>query len=132
MSDNPPILGNAVMDGDHVRLAAMFRDAKTIPDAELPSHARRLATEIALHFAREEAMMEAANFPVLHCHRQFHEELLAAARAVAEVADETEPTALRRILVFRLASLVESHVDSVDRVTAQFLESVGFAAFEPA
>jgi hemerythrin-like metal-binding protein len=132
MPDLPPVLGNAVMDHDHARLAELFSRTRVLEDSQLAAHARLLADEIAQHFAREEAMMEAANFPVLHCHRQFHDELLSAAKAVAEVAAETDPTSLRRILVHRLAALVESHVDSVDRVTAQYLESIGFAAYEPA
>ena len=112
-------LGVPLMDADHALIETLFEAALAAPDAALADHFRVLETEVADHFAREEAAIAAAAVPVIECHRIRHRALLAEF-AVAHPAGDVDPPATRAALS-RLAGLILDHVASVDRVTAGFL-----------
>lgn len=116
-------LGNALMDEDHAKLETLLTRIATTADADLAPCLCEIETETRAHFAREEEMMRAADLPILHCHIAQHSMLLgefAAGHAAAEVGDHAK---LRRFLGTTLPQLIAAHIDSVDRVSAQFMAS---------
>lgn len=110
-------LGVSLMDEDHARLEALIARAQSVPDGELELLHADILQGLADHFAREEELMRARAFPGLHCHFAQHKLLLEEARRTGRVGS----TALRRHLAEYVAQLVESHVLTLDTVTAAFL-----------
>lgn len=110
-------LGVALMDNDHARLEALIGAAAQTPEHELPALLSQLQRELAAHFAREEDLMRAQNFPGLHCHTAQHELLLSEARR----AGAATPGSLRQTIGVHIAQLVESHVLTLDTITAAFM-----------
>lgn len=121
MSPSLP-LGVPEMDADHAVLERMFERVPATADAGLAALYAELEAEVISHFAREDVLMEAAAVPVLHCHRTRHRQLLDAFAALRPTV-RTSPDTLRRSFA-ELAEAVEAHVDTVDRVTSQFLVRV--------
>jgi len=113
-------LGVAVMDCDHYALEQMFARTPQIADADLPAHLDAILAEIAAHFAREEAAMEAEGVPILHCHRGQHAALLEEAGRLRDEFARVDAPARRHAIGFRLARLVEDHVASVDAISSRF------------
>ena len=105
------------MDEDHARLEQAIAQAADAPEADLPALHEAIARELAAHFAREEDLMRTHDFPGLHCHLAQHKLLLEEARRpVAGGGD-----ALRRRIAVYIAQLVESHVLTLDSITAAFI-----------
>ena len=69
-------LGAPVMDEDHAVLEKLFARVPTTEDARLSDLFETIASEIRDHFTREEAAMERAAVPILHCHKMQHAALL--------------------------------------------------------
>jgi len=72
------------------------------------------------HFASEEAMMEAADYPALTAHRELHLKLLAELRAIeirAEFEAQFAPTELAAFLRAWLAD----HILAEDKAFTEFL-----------
>lgn len=105
------------MDEDHARLEALIAAAADAPEPDLPALHMQLVAELAAHFAREEALMRAQGFPGLHCHMAQHEVLLQQAR----LAGPNTPGGLRRAIGVHIAQLIESHVLTLDTITAAFI-----------
>ena len=130
MMERPTIvLGVEMMDQDHLRIERMFEAASCAPDMELPALYRRVAEELAAHFAREEDFLREKQFPGLHCHLAQHNVLLA------EMAHGERPKSaggdLRRRMQFILPQMVLSHVSTMDRMAAAFLKGeLGRADFD--
>jgi hemerythrin-like metal-binding protein len=120
MMERPTIiLGVEMMDQDHLRIERLFEAASTAPDKDLPALHREVAEELAAHFAREEAFLREKQFPGLHCHLAQHNVILA------EIPHGEPPRfaggELRRRMQFILPQLVLSHVTTMDRMAAAFL-----------
>jgi len=110
-------LGVQIMDEDHARLEQAIEQAAEAPEAELPALHADLARELAAHFAREEDLMRVHDFPGLHCHMAQHRLIVEEARRpVAGGGAE-----LRRHIGVHIAQLVESHVLTLDSITAAFI-----------
>lgn len=110
-------LGVQTMDEDHARLEQAIARAADAPDAYLPALHGTIARELAAHFAREETLMRAHDFPGLHCHIAQHKLLLEEARRPVGGG----LAALRRRITIHIAQLVESHVLTLDSITAAFI-----------
>lgn len=123
-------LGVPEMDADHAVLERMFERVPATADADLAALYAEIEAEVISHFAREDVLMQAAGVPVLHCHRNQHRLLLDRIAALRPTA-ATEAGALRTTLAM-LAAAVETHVDSVDRVTSRFLIEPLAPAADPA
>lgn len=106
-----------MMDADHARIESAIRQAAVADDADLPALHGEIVSELASHFAREEELMRAHDFPGLHCHFAQHRLLLEQARRTGAMS----PSALRRHIGVYVAQLVESHVLTLDHVTAAFI-----------
>ena len=123
------ILGVEMMDQDHLRIEKMFEAASHAPDEDLPVLYRDTAKELAAHFAREEDFLRERQFPGLNCHLAQHNVLLA------EMAHGEPPKSaggeLRRRMLFVMPQLVLSHVTTMDRMAAAFLNGeLGQADFD--
>ncbi len=121
-------LGVPLMDEDHAKLEDMLDELAGTPDADLPAFQERFYREMEEHFAREEALMQQHDVPVLHCHLAQHKRLLNELSDAMAIARSGNMAALRQHLSRDAASLLMSHVASVDQVTAQFLRG----ALDPA
>ena len=123
--DHP--LGVPLMDEDHARLEAMIARGATAPDHALEELLQAIVLEMSEHFEREEKLMRAQAFPGLHCHFAQHKLLLEEARRPGRV----EPAGLRRHISEYVAQMVQSHVLTLDTVTAAFLKGeIGPASFD--
>ena len=113
------ILGVEMMDQDHLRIEKMFEAASHAPDEDLPVLYRDIAKKLAAHFARQEDFLRERQFPGLNCHLAQHNVLLA------EMAHGEPPKSaggeLRRRMLFVMPQLVLSHVTTMDRMAAAFL-----------
>ena len=119
MTQTPRIPLNApLMDADHARVEALFDRAAGVGEGELVALAGAIRRELAAHFAVEEEMMRAAAAPALECHVAQHAMLLAQADEAVRLAPSGD---LRRRLAQELPALVLSHVASLDRMAARFL-----------
>lgn len=128
MSQPETPLGVPLMDEDHARLEALFARVAGTPDGALPVLFAEAEAETIAHFGREEALMQAAGFPVLHCHIAQHKMILAEFEPARRAAEAGDLANLRRFLGHVLPELVAAHVASVDTVTAGFLRGVIGAA----
>ena len=105
------------MDADHARLEQTIRQAASATDDSLPTLHAEFVRELAAHFAREEELMQACGFPGLHCHLAQHKLLVEEARR----GPAGNPEALRKLIGVDIAQLVESHVLTLDSITAAFI-----------
>ncbi len=122
MAEPNLVLGVQEMDDDHARLEALLGTVHTTADGDLARLLDAVAEETRTHFAHEEALMKAAQFPVLFCHMAQHKMILDGIEAARNSASAGDTARLRRYLAETLPELIESHIGSVDRVTAGFLK----------
>jgi hemerythrin-like metal-binding protein len=113
-------LGVAVMDDDHYALEHMFSRTPLIEESDLPAHLDAIIAAIGAHFVREEAEMEKAGAPILHCHKGQHEALLKEAAHVRETFAGADARMRRHLIGFVLAQLVANHIATVDRISSAF------------
>lgn len=124
-------LGVDVMDRDHYALEQMFARTPHVADDDLPAHLDAILAEIAAHFAREEAAMEAEGVPILHCHRGQHAALLEEAERLRKEFGRVDAAARRHAIGFRLARLVSDHVASVDAISSRFFFDKADVSVDP-
>jgi len=105
------------MDGDHAQLEALIASAAVAADEDLAGLHETVVQGLAAHFAREEELMRQSGFPGLHCHFAQHKLLVEQARRTGAM----DPSTLRRHIGVHIAQLVESHVLTMDFMTAAFL-----------
>ena len=115
-------LGVPLMDDDHAHLESLFGCVDAVADERLPEFLETVRSEVAAHFAREEELMRDRDVPVYDCHVAQHRLLLSELDTARASAPSTRPAQLREFLSYVGPNLVMSHVASVDRVTAAFLQ----------
>jgi hemerythrin-like metal-binding protein len=113
------VLGIEMMDADHLRIERLLGEIATASDGDIARLFTDLDAELSAHFAREEELMKAKSFPGLHCHVAQHNNILDQLRRGAQL---TDAAALREHLVTLVPQLVQSHVFTLDRMTAAFLK----------
>lgn len=115
------VLSVQLMDEDHARLEALLATIGAASDAELPVLLADVERETREHFAREEDLMQSVGVPIYHCHVAQHNLVLDTfARAHASVA-AGDMAAVRAYLSHELPVIIDTHIDSVDRVTASLM-----------
>jgi len=117
-----------VMDEDHARLEAMLERVAGATDAELPALLLAVEAETRSHFDREVDLMRAAAVPIVHCHIEQHSAFLREFARGHDAVARRDMAGLRQFLGAGLPQLLLQHVDTVDRVTASFLQRNGAAA----
>ncbi len=129
MSAPQLVLGIELMDRDHLRIERMFDAASRASEEELPALHRDVTVALAEHFTREAELLRNNGFPGLHCHVAQHNMLLA--ELAAGGAPKTGAAGLRRLLQVLMPQLVSSHVATMDRMAAAFLNGeLGQADFD--
>ena len=124
------LLGVPEMDADHETLHAMFERLDTTADADLAALFAEIDGEVRAHFAREEALIDAHELPIAHCHKTQHALLLSEFDAARPIVAEGDAFRIRRLIGEVLHGLVAGHVASVDLVTSRFLTgNLGAEAF---
>lgn len=130
MAEPTLVLGVKEMDDDHARLEAILARVPASADGALPALLDEVAAETREHFTHEEALMRAAEFPVLFCHMAQHRMILDGIEAARGTVGRGDMAGLRNYLAVILPEMIASHIASVDRVTASFLKGeVGPEAF---
>jgi len=122
MLSNLKPLGIDLMDEDHARIDSLFGAVAAAGDDLLVTLFDELRDEIAAHFAREEAMMQARDIPVLPCHVEMHQTLLAQFDAGRQFVEKEDFIGLRIHLGSAAPHLVAHHVETADTVAAGFIK----------
>ncbi|MDK9695739.1 MAG: hemerythrin family protein [Siculibacillus sp.] len=115
------LLGVPEMDADHRILEEMFDRLGATADADLAGLFVELDAEVRAHFTREEALIDAHDLPIAHCHKTQHALLLAEFDAARAIVADGDAAKIRRLIGVVLHELVAGHVASVDLVTSRFL-----------
>lgn len=116
-------LGDAATDANHAEFCALLNAVADASDAAFISALDAFIAHTEVHFADENAWMEAVDFPPRHCHRGEHDNVLALCREVRKrvAAGEME---LGRRLVAELPAWFAQHVDIMDRMMTTYLAQV--------
>ncbi len=115
-------LGVPLMDKDHAHLETLLLKINGASDAALPDLLQEIEAETRAHFGREEELMQSAGVPILPCHIGQHAQFLAQFERGREAAKQNGSRGLRHFLSTELPALFRDHVETVDRVTAGFLQ----------
>lgn len=96
------------------------------PDVEFdqePIKALRFVQKhVLLHFATEEAEMEATGFPGFEAHRAEHGRMQTyVAEVASQVATDGRDPDLIGVTIRLLCNLITTHIDTIDREFADFL-----------
>lgn len=117
------VLGVAVMDEDHEALESLLGRVEDTPDTGLGDLFGEVEAEMKAHFGREEDIMRLHNVPVLTCHMALHEFLLAQLARRRQALANGDTTLLRHFMTNEIPQMLADHINSADRVTANFIGS---------
>ena len=117
-------LGDAATDANHEAFCALLNAVADASDAAFVPALDAFIEHTEVHFAEENAWMEAAAFPPVHCHRNEHDNVLALCREVCKRAAAGEMELGRR-LVAELPAWFADHVDVMDRMMTTYLAQLG-------
>ena len=117
----PQSLNVPLMDEDHAVLDAFLDNANHAQDADLPQLFEDIRREIALHFAREEQLMQKHDVPVYACHVELHAALLEQADLGRGFIEAGDMASLRIHLGSALPHLISQHIATADTVSAGFI-----------
>ncbi|MHA6847733.1 bacteriohemerythrin [Ralstonia syzygii] len=130
-------LGDAATDANHAAFCTLLNAVADASDADFLPALDAFVAHTEVHFAEENAWMEAAEFPPRHCHRNEHDNVLALCREVRRrVADGDGDgdgdMALGRRLAAELPAWFAQHVDVMDRMMTTWLAQRGPDTLEEA
>ena len=124
---NYPQVALDFMNHDHaefVDLRAKLLDllAADSPSTEVDNLLDKLMSHTVHHFAEEERLMQATNFPPFRMHQSEHDRVLADVSARIELWKQTRDGAALRVWLERdVGEWFENHVSTMDFVTASFI-----------
>jgi hemerythrin-like metal-binding protein len=124
-------LGDAATDANHAEFCALLNAVADAPDAEFIAALDAFIAHTEMHFADENAWMDAVEFPPRRCHRGEHDNVLALCREVRKRAAAGDME-LGRHLVAELPAWFAQHVDVMDRMLTTYLAQFGPRARENA
>lgn len=116
-----PMLGQAVMDRDHIDSVALLQAACDAPAGELRAPFAVFAKHLREHFARENALMTQHGFFALHCHKDEHARVLNVVAAMEAELEEGKEDRARLYVTEHFPDWFHIHLATMDRVTADFL-----------
>ncbi|MFD1627971.1 bacteriohemerythrin [Azospirillum griseum] len=114
-------LGHPMMDHDHAEALALLAAAEATPPGALAPAFAALADHLRAHFAREEALMAETGFFAQHCHSAEHARLLAVFANLQATLTPHHESPARTYLRSAFPSWFDTHLVTMDRVTAGFL-----------
>ena len=126
MWDATLCLGNARLDGEHQKLAAIINKMAdgVMHRPGLHSHRellRELIEHTVAHFAEEDRLMAAHCYPQADSHRAEHDSLIQTAHGfMAELDTDPSPTAA---LLHFLRRWLTRHVLAMDKALVDYLEN---------
>ncbi|ANC92851.1 hemerythrin [Azospirillum humicireducens] len=117
--DESMSVGVAVLDDEHRRLLDLFNgllESGITPAnrEELSSLLASLRDYVAVHFAREEAMMERCGYPELDGHLAAHRYFADEVEKLARDFEGDNPTMLRVDLILLLKDWFVEHIQQTD------------------
>ncbi len=116
-------LGHPMMDHDHAEALALLAAAEATPPGALAPAFAALADHLRAHFAREEALMAETGFFAQHCHSAEHARLLAVFASLQATLTPHHESPARTYLRSAFPSWFDTHLVTMDRVTAGYLMS---------
>ncbi|KAA0582007.1 bacteriohemerythrin [Azospirillum sp. B21] len=131
--DESMSVGVPVLDEEHRRLLDLFNgllESGITPAnrEELSSLLASLKDYVAVHFAREEAMMERCGYPELNGHLAAHRYFADEVDKLARDFDGGNPTMLRVDLILLLKDWFVEHIQQTD---SQYKPYVGVSPLSP-
>jgi len=125
--DESMAIGHTLIDAQHKWLFALAKEALQ-PDVEKARGViLKLYRYTQVHFAKEEAMMKEADYPLLPEHVEQHEFLLDKVCAMSE-SMTTDPSVLEELPAL-LARWLKDHIHCYDRACAPFVKMSKSEAF---
>ena len=115
-------VGVDVMDTDHREFVRLLGRLEEADPPTFDALFVELVRHTAAHFERENTLMETTGFPALAPHRAEHDRLLAELRGMAGRLAEGERAAVRRYLREDLPAWFLNHRNTMDYVTARFVQ----------
>ena len=118
------LLGISELDDDHLALGHIIAELELSGEddakaAEVGVIAKRLVDAAKLHFEREEAMMEQAQYPLAERHREAHGELIEWIEGLTGRLASGEVTPDKDVIA-ALWGWETAHIDSSDRMYAVY------------
>ncbi|WP_448206013.1 bacteriohemerythrin [Azospirillum sp. sgz302134] len=124
-------LGHAEIDAEHRKLfdlctairASLERGQQ--PDCDLRTVCKDLIADTAEHFRREEAMMEAADYPDREAHRKLHQSFMSQMDEIwtfVREGDDPDDYLGRFLVLGFVGKWLSMHIAVVDRKFADFLK----------
>lgn len=117
-------LGDAATDANHAEFCTLLNAVADASDAQFIAALDAFIAHTEMHFADENAWMDAVEFPPRHCHRGEHDNVLALCREVRKRAAAGDMELGRR-LVAELPAWFAQHVDVMDRMMTTYLAQFG-------
>lgn len=121
MTSPSVVLGVPLMDDDHARLEMLLERVGATKDKDLPALLVEIESETRAHFMREEELMRSRQAPILSCHIVQHELFLSRFAFGHGAVRRLHFAALRDFLAATVPRLLSDHINTVDRVTSEFL-----------
>lgn len=117
---NDLALGDEAIDDDHRYAVEMMARIATAADAEVTALFADFVTHMYEHFAREEALMRACDFPALHCHAGEHTRVLGLLDGLAVQVAAGNPELARGFAAEAGPAWFLDHRNTMDLVTVGF------------
>ncbi len=123
-----PVLALDFMNHDHAEAVemvnALYAALETAESTEIDAQLDQLYIHNAEHFAREEQHMQAYGFPPYPVHKSEHDRVLSEMKALISYwKSDRDKVALGNYLQHTFVDWFNSHLMSMDRVTAVFVAS---------
>jgi hemerythrin len=122
------------MNRDHAEFIELRKEllgllTRQAADAEVDALLDKLLRHTRRHFAEEERLMQAAQFPPYLMHKTEHDRVLADMESrIAQWRQQRDAGALRQYAEEALADWFTGHVGMMDLVTAKFIAAQQKAA----
>lgn len=126
-----PLTRSEIMNQDHKEFVEILRTILELLDnsnneGDIDAALEHLHTHLKEHFTREEEMMVKANFPPYPVHKAEHDRVLTLYQeAVASWQSTHNREQLTNLMQVELPEWFIQHVSTMDKVTAEFVESSG-------
>lgn len=116
-------LGHEAIDEDHRNAVELMHRIATADDAAVDGLFAEFVVHMHEHFAREEAVMRACDFPAFACHAGEHARVLALLDELATAVAAGHPEVARQFAAEGGPAWFLDHRATMDQVTVGFARS---------